>query len=241
MTETVESIAVWAAETFGPVESEARLIARANEEMAELVAHFLTPALDIDACVTEAADVVIVLCRQAHRDRIYLQDIIKAARPMLVDGVYSVGRANTALAKAIRAVTAGACGDAFALPVMDCVRWLAIFAEVHGRNLWTVIEAKMAVNRARVWKRDGNGVGYHVRDKSEPAPSALCRTHGVSVAKVQLSQAQDRAAVEGYDSDDDTAPEPCHRCGGTGTLVTRASTLAGSDICHHCNGSGKVR
>lgn len=214
MTETVESIAIWAAQTFGPFQSDARLLARANEEMAELIAHYLTPALDIEACVTEAADVVIVLCRQAHRDRIYLQDIITAARPMLVDGVVSVGRANTALAKAIRAVTAGASGDAFALPVMDCVRWLAIFAEVHGRNLWTAIEAKMAVNRARVWKVEGNGVGYHVRDKATIQPD-------LTVAA----------------QDEDGGPEPCHLCGGNGEIAVHETHVP----CRACNGTGYAR
>lgn len=39
-----------------------------------------------------------------------------------------------------------------------------------ARNLGTTIEAeverKMAINRARVWKKDNTGHGYHVRDKA---------------------------------------------------------------------------
>lgn len=57
--ETFDSIAQWCEETFGPVRP-ARIAARANEEMAELLLKVIDG--DPDA-ITEAADVVICLAR----------------------------------------------------------------------------------------------------------------------------------------------------------------------------------
>lgn len=66
MTETQATISQWAEETFGPVSSNARVAARANEEMAELLR-----ALTVDDASPEVgpeiADVFIVLYRLADR------------------------------------------------------------------------------------------------------------------------------------------------------------------------------
>ena len=35
-------------------------------------------------------------------------------------------------------------------------------AEYAGIDLHAAVDAKMKVNRARVWKKDGSGCGYHV-------------------------------------------------------------------------------
>lgn len=67
--ETTETISRWAEETFGPAGSNARVAARANEEMAELLRK-VTSAKDgeVDAMTAEeCADVVIVLHRLAWR------------------------------------------------------------------------------------------------------------------------------------------------------------------------------
>lgn len=105
MIETQESISEWADQAFGAAGSNARVAARANEEMAELLR-----ALTVDdmhpKAAEEIADVVIVLNRLATR---------------------------------------------------------------MGFRLCELVDAKMAVNRSRVWKRDGSGHGYHVRDKSKGA------------------------------------------------------------------------
>lgn len=60
------SITQWIEETFGPAGSNARVVARANEEMAEVL-----KSVTIDDChpslAEEMADVVIVLYRVATR------------------------------------------------------------------------------------------------------------------------------------------------------------------------------
>ena len=101
MPETTASIAQWAEETFGPIHNPARVAARANEEMAELLRAATSEAPPF-ALVEEAADVVIVLARLVH---------------------------------------------------------------VAGGDLWQAVEAKMAVNPERTWRRYDTGHGYHVRAK----------------------------------------------------------------------------
>lgn len=69
VSETTASISKWAEETFGVAGSNARVAARANEEMAELLRK-VTSAKDGEAdteTAQECADVVIVLHRLAHR------------------------------------------------------------------------------------------------------------------------------------------------------------------------------
>lgn len=65
--ETSASIAGWADQTFGDAGSDARVVARANEEMAELL-RAVTSGKPGAAIVEEAADVVIILCRLAARN-----------------------------------------------------------------------------------------------------------------------------------------------------------------------------
>lgn len=57
-----KEIAAWADEAFGPAPDMARIAARANEEMAELLRTVTTTADGRDIAY-EAADVVIVLYR----------------------------------------------------------------------------------------------------------------------------------------------------------------------------------
>ena len=64
INETQKSIVQWADETFGPATSVARVAARANEEMAELLRK-VTIDDSAPEVVEEVADVVIVLCRVA--------------------------------------------------------------------------------------------------------------------------------------------------------------------------------
>lgn len=65
--ETQKSISAWAEETFGPVSSNARIAARANEEMAELLRALTTDDGAAGSAADEAADVLIVLYRLADR------------------------------------------------------------------------------------------------------------------------------------------------------------------------------
>lgn len=102
-TETQESISAWCEQIFGPITSHARIAARANEEMAELL-KALTSDDRHQKAAEEIADVFIVLYRLATR---------------------------------------------------------------LGVNIHAEIDRKMAVNRAREWKLDGTGHGYHVRKTGE--------------------------------------------------------------------------
>lgn len=100
MKETTESIGKWAEDTFGDTDGHiARIAARANEEMAELLRKATSDDAYWEDLVEESADVCIVLAR---------------------------------------------------------LFW------IYGTDLWEEVEKKMAVNRAREWKKDGTGHGYHV-------------------------------------------------------------------------------
>lgn len=66
MSETQQTISQWANETFGPSGSNARVAARANEEMAELL-RALTVDDNHPKAVEEIADIVIILYRVATR------------------------------------------------------------------------------------------------------------------------------------------------------------------------------
>jgi|SRR5882672_6651343 len=77
MIDTQFTIAKWAEETFGPPNSNARIAARANEEMAELL-RCLTADDDHPKAAEEIADVVIILCRLATRLGVNLDGEIAA-------------------------------------------------------------------------------------------------------------------------------------------------------------------
>lgn len=64
--ETQHTISAWTEATFGAASSNARVAARANEEMAELL-RALTSDDNHEKAIEEAADVVIILYRLAHR------------------------------------------------------------------------------------------------------------------------------------------------------------------------------
>ena len=67
--ETTQTISDWAEKTFGVAGSNARVAARANEEMAELLRKVtsVTDRSAEDLIAQECADVVIVLHRLARR------------------------------------------------------------------------------------------------------------------------------------------------------------------------------
>lgn len=66
MRETQATITQWVEETFGPVSSNARVVARANEEMAEML-KAVTSDDNHSKLAEECADVVICLYRLATR------------------------------------------------------------------------------------------------------------------------------------------------------------------------------
>lgn len=80
--ETQRSVTEWADATFGPVSSNIRVAARANEEMAELLR-----ALTVDdqnpKAAEEVADIVIILYRLATRLGVDLE--VEISRKMAVN------------------------------------------------------------------------------------------------------------------------------------------------------------
>src|SRR5580658_8723705 len=66
MMETQDTICAWTEATFGVASSNARVAARANEEMAELL-RALTSDDNHPKAIEEAADIVIILYRLAQR------------------------------------------------------------------------------------------------------------------------------------------------------------------------------
>jgi NTP pyrophosphatase (non-canonical NTP hydrolase) len=65
MSETEQSVVLWADETFGMTTSNIRIAARANEEMAELLRALSTNDVSPKAA-EEIADIVIILTRLAR-------------------------------------------------------------------------------------------------------------------------------------------------------------------------------
>lgn len=76
-SETQQSISRWAEDTFGPGGTNARAIARANREMAELLEHVTSDDRHPGAA-EEIADIVIVLYRAATRLGVDLHQRIDA-------------------------------------------------------------------------------------------------------------------------------------------------------------------
>lgn len=75
--ETQESVSAWAVQTFGPVGSNLRVAARANEEMAELL-RCLSVDDNSPNAPEECADVIIVLMRLLDRFEANMHDAIDA-------------------------------------------------------------------------------------------------------------------------------------------------------------------
>lgn len=163
--ETQASICQWANETFGTVSSNLRVAARANEEMAELI-----KCLSMDErhpkAAEEAADVVIVLCRLAERLGVKLDFGLppgQADIPLL----QRAGLAAEWLAVAISGVVSQTANYVVAMRLELCVGNLANVCHQLGTTLQDAIDEKMKTNRARNWKLDGTGHGYHVKAKEQ--------------------------------------------------------------------------
>ena len=114
------------------------------------------------AVVDEAADVLIVLARLASRLSVELKPLPIQAYS-LTTGCEIALEANQALAELMVLCQRG----------RNIAKEIRLVWKLVNRVIWqscgnpqTAINAKMAINRARVWKKDGTGHGYHTRDKS---------------------------------------------------------------------------
>ncbi len=164
MTETVHTISDWAAETFGPPSSDIRVAARANEELAELL-RAVTSGAPVGKVVEECADVLIVLARLSVRIGLRL-DI--GDRPTITADVTPLQATIVAMREMHRLVDAI---ERDPVPLRARAALTAIWQIVgaiivmFGSSPAEAVNAKMAVNRRRVWNLTGDGHGYHLRDK----------------------------------------------------------------------------
>ena len=71
-------------------------------------------------------------------------------------------RANEEMAELLKAVSDGTSAAKSREECADVAIVLCMVCSRLGGDLWTEIERKMAINRARTWKMDGSGCGYHV-------------------------------------------------------------------------------
>ncbi len=84
------------------------------------------------------------------------------------------GRANEEMAELICAATSDRPARELIEEAADITIILYRLAERNGFDLDAAIDAKMALNRMREWKRDGTGHGYHIepgvlKQEDEPA------------------------------------------------------------------------
>lgn len=171
--ETQTSIAEWQDVTFGKSARNFRIAVRANEEMAELLRELslgASPEYDARKAIEECADVYIVLCRLGDRFGV---DLLKSSYARGLCGELSLGsrpyeiaaKANMLMSRTIvllsyeitdKAITEVASG------VVGLLKWIV---EKLGGNLLDAVDRKMEINRARTWKLDASGHGYHVKER----------------------------------------------------------------------------
>lgn len=169
--ETQASISRWAEETFGPVGSNFRVATRANEEVAELL-RAVAADKPAESIIDECADIAIVNARLADRVGIDFFAQLDRYVDVLPHGLVLDGtvegfaiEAHKSMGHIIDRVLTGNHYDA-GVWMGTLARKLVMICILLGGDIFARIDAKMTVNRARVWKLDGDGHGYHVRPGS---------------------------------------------------------------------------
>lgn len=158
--ETQDTIREWTDKTFGTVSTTPRVAVRAQEELVELLRALTSE--NYDKAPEECADVVIVLCRVADRLGERLDFCMTSPGAVSHErALRHAAHASSMLASLIDGMARGVRSPVFgardvARSVAACCAWL-------GADMLAEIDAKMQINRARVWKLDGSGHGYHVR------------------------------------------------------------------------------
>ena len=162
MSETQASVCEWAEATFGPVSSNARVCARANEEMAELLRALTSD--NLAKVPEEAADVVIVLYRLGQRLGVEIViEPVEIQRNW--DTLYIALIANDHMALLLRCLAINDNNQQAKFPLYHLVKCPATLVQHLGSDLQTEIDRKMQTNRSRTWLPDKTGHGYHVRPK----------------------------------------------------------------------------
>ena len=187
--ETQATITEWAVATFGPDGSDFRIVARANDELAELLrAIGGAEALPCDVLGNhsvcncdrvggpcgigeelqasireEAADVAIVLARlaQRHGARSFPMGL-EGGRIASVNITWQACHAAKRMAVLLMDTAHGGfIGDTYAA-LDDVIAAMAAICRTAGGDLQAEVDAKMATNRGREWNIDRAGRGYHV-------------------------------------------------------------------------------
>jgi hypothetical protein len=160
--ETQATIEAWRADSFGPLASLPSGLARANEEMAELV-KAVTVGADPAQIAEEAADVAITLCGAAERCGTDLTPIM-TRRDLSIDPAAVIAiKANSLLAHTMEIVTCERISaSTIGIYIDIVVAMMAKLCASLGFNLADEVNDKMAINRARTWRLDGAGHGYHL-------------------------------------------------------------------------------
>lgn len=163
MRENQNTISNWAAATFGDAGSNARVAARVNEEFAEFLRAYTAgkPAKEI---AMELADTKIVLYCLASR-----HDVPLSIQSQFTRGVHQDVAVPDAVRAMSRMMVEALDNSMGVVPALyTFAARLHDIASYLGFVLDELVDEKMAINRQRVWKRDGSGCGYHMRPKEEP-------------------------------------------------------------------------
>lgn len=170
MIETQAGISEWADATFGPANDIRRILSRAFEEAAELVTHTVMPCPDLDKIAVECADIAIVLCRGARwagDDRL-VDDCVSLRGLINGGGIYGAAlRVCDTLLNALRICEETGAQVGIVRLIGQAVIKLAEICHAIGHSLGECIDTKMARNRAREWRLDGSGHGYHTKEPEE--------------------------------------------------------------------------
>ena len=157
--ETQATISHWCELTFGPVSTNVRVAIRANEELAELMEKVASDAPAAEAGV-EVADVVIVLTRLASRLGVGAATLsLPGKESSLARAVAAVNKEMASLLRSLALDDNNPNARGLLCRLLSSLYGLGPHL---GLRIADEVDSKMAINRARVWKLDGSGHGYHV-------------------------------------------------------------------------------
>lgn len=162
--ETHAALNAWSDETFGPVSSNFRIASRANEELAEAIRALAIDPTSTDAAV-EAADTIIVLCRLASQFGVDWADFtyVPGSMPRFGRTVEYFTFANLWMGQLFMHLSEDDCSPDVPAVLNHIYRALHHAIRRYGLSPHDVIADKMRINRARVWTKNGDGTGKHVR------------------------------------------------------------------------------
>ncbi len=164
--ENEASITAWADATFKVPSSNLRVAIRANEEFSEFLRAISTDQPLAEQMV-EAADVLIVICKLAHRKGLTLQSGIRR-KPTYWTYTNPLKQAALAMAQLIVDEMGGGNGSSTFIsnPITELTEALEAYCGSFQCDVWKVVDEKMTINRKRVWNVGPDGCGYHVRERA---------------------------------------------------------------------------